>query len=288
MAHTAAIDEAAPANTDPASGGDVQFRSLKRDVRERLELEHYWNDALSGDQQDGGHTNITQKGTGVVANKELLKSSGYSLTAANAHSAIDLAGTWNTTGKPSLLKADVLDTASDADSLLMDLKVSGVEKFSVSKAGVVKAAGVPLNPPTTAAWPIGGVFIAVVPTNPATLLGYGTWVACGVGRVLVGIDPSQTEFDTLREVGGAKTHALSAGQMPTHTHVQTAHVHTSTQVAGNANYYDGARLAGYGDDAVLGALTSSSVAAVNQDAGGGAVHNNLQPYLVVYMWERTA
>ena len=68
MAHTQAINEATPAGTDSASGGAAQFRDLKRDIRQRMELQHYWNDALTGDQEDGKHINITIGGTGVTAN----------------------------------------------------------------------------------------------------------------------------------------------------------------------------------------------------------------------------
>jgi len=75
-------------------------------------------------------------------------------------------------------------------------------------------------------FPVGFVFISVVSTSPATLLGYGTWSAFGAGRVLVGLDAGQTEFDTVEETGGAKTHTLTSGEMPAHTHVQDSHNHT--------------------------------------------------------------
>ena len=75
------------------------------------------------------------------------------------------------------------------------------------------------------AWPVGSVFIAVVSTNPATLLGYGTWAAFATGRTLVGIDAGQTEFDTVEETGGAKTH----------THAGHA-AHAVTQPSAHSNH----------------------------------------------------
>jgi hypothetical protein len=143
MAHTQAIDEAAPAGTDSASGGAAQFRDLKRDIRQREELEHYWNDALTGDQEDGKHINITQKGSGIIANKSLVDSEGYSLTGSNAQSAITQTGTWNTTGTPTFWKGILTDTASNAASKFISWVVGGAEKFTIDKAGdVTKLKGV--------------------------------------------------------------------------------------------------------------------------------------------------
>jgi hypothetical protein len=126
------------------------------------------------------------------------------------------------------------------------------------------------------AFPVGSVFIAVVATNPATLLGYGTWAAFAAGRVLVGLDSGQTEFDTVKETGGAKTHTLTVPEIPGHTHVITS----QTATTGGATSYE------------HGTLDTSSAEAeateVTGSTGGGGAHNNLQPYIVVHMWERTA
>jgi hypothetical protein len=141
MAHTQAIDAAAPLGTDAASGGALEFRNLKRDIKERMELEHFWDDALTGDPQDGTHLNITQIGTGIVANKEMIKGTTYSLTSSNAQSVIDYTGTWNTSGTPTAIKLNLTDTASNSASLLMDLQIGGSSKFKVDKAGKLTTVG---------------------------------------------------------------------------------------------------------------------------------------------------
>jgi hypothetical protein len=63
-------------------------------------------------------------------------------------------------------------------------------------------------------WPVGATFISTVATNPATLIGFGTWTQFATGRVLVAIDASQTEFDVVLETGGAKTHVLVPSEVP--------------------------------------------------------------------------
>jgi microcystin-dependent protein len=92
--------------------------------------------------------------------------------------------------------------------------------------------------------------------------------------VLVGLDSGDAAFDTVEETGGAATHTLTEAEMPAHTHPQTS----PTSASG-----------GTGDFAFD---TNSGGASVDQNAtgstGGGGAHNNLPPYVVVYLWKRTA
>jgi hypothetical protein len=102
-------------------------------------VEHYnggWKNwvRLDGDTMTGALTapNFILSG---VANTAFLAATGYSLTGNNAQSALDIAGTWNTTGTPTALKVNVTDTASNAASLLADLQIGGTSKFKVDKSG---------------------------------------------------------------------------------------------------------------------------------------------------------
>lgn len=124
----------------------------------------------------------------------------------------------------------------------------------------------------TIAWPVGSVYTSIVATNPATLLGGGTWVSFGAGRVLVGLDATQTEFNTVEGVGGAKTHTLSTAEMPAHTHPITAV----------------SDLSGVGTSQGAGTANQATFVGATASTGGGGAHNNLQPYIVVYFWKRTA
>jgi len=119
----------------------------------------------------------------------------------------------------------------------------------------------------TQAFPIGSIYIAVVATNPSSLLGYGTWTAFATGRTLVGIDTGDASFDVIEETGGSKTHTLTVGEIPSHTH------------DGNSSP---------GGSFAWGTTAGSSASSTTGATGGGGSHNNLQPYIVTYMWKRTA
>ena len=65
------------------------------------------------------------------------------------------------------------------------------------------------------AYPVGSIYMnATNATNPGTLLGFGTWASFGAGRVLIGLDSSDTDFDSAEETGGSKTHTLSVAELP--------------------------------------------------------------------------
>lgn len=140
-------------------------------------------------------------------------------------------------------------------------------------------------------YPVGTIYTSVVATNPGTLFGVGTWVAFGAGKTLVGLDAGQTEFDTVEETGGAKTHTLVAGEMPVHTHSVTdpGHSHNITKmnngIGAPFNGVQGSNLS----DTNSGSFISSSTTGITlANAGSGDAHNNLQPYIVVYFFKRTA
>jgi len=101
------------------------------------------------------------------------------------------------------------------------------------------------------------------------------------GRVPVGRDGAQSEFDTLGETGGAKTHTLTVAQMPSHTHTQNPHSHTSGGNGFFVNTDSGANLqSGSSTNRVVRGSTAAATA-TNQNTGGGQPHNNLQPYIAL-------
>ena len=116
-------------------------------------------------------------------------------------------------------------------------------------------------------WPVGSIFISVVATNPAILLGFGTWVAFGTGRFLVGIDTGDADFDVVKETGGAKTHKHSVDVASTVSGGPSA----PTAVASGT----GATVA-----------TSTHTHNVDPAAVDSTIVSNIPPYIVCYFWER--
>lgn len=139
-------------------------------------------------------------------------------------------------------------------------------------------------------YPVGSVFITVENTNPSKWFG-GTWVSFGSGRTLVGVDISQTEFSTVQKTGGEKTHKLTVDESPSHTHAYlVSYVYT-----GNKGYYEANELTNPlpNDGKITAAPANAWNNAPNKysaikETGGGKAHNNLQPYITVYFWRKTA
>lgn len=150
-----------------------------------------------------------------------------------------------------------------------------------------------------ALYPVGSIYTnASVADNPSTLLGFGTWVAFGSGRVMVGQDTADTAFDTLEETGGSKnavvvshTHTGATDAAGSHSHsvtsnfVLTSAVNQPYRIAGDDGSFTGGPVSNTsgvepaGDHAHTFTTSASGVSGANA---------NLPPYVVVRMWKRTA
>ncbi len=118
---------------------------------------------------------------------------------------------------------------------------------------------------------VGYILESAVQINPSEIYG-GTWEEYGVGRVIVGVDASQTEFNLVKKTGGEKTHKLITEELP-----------GSITVRAN-------RTNGYGNTNWSGPL--NGWANYENSRGNGVVtdksHNNLQPYITAYRYVRIA
>jgi microcystin-dependent protein len=161
---------------------------------------------------------------------------------------------------------------------------------------------------------IGDCIISINSENPSKNFG-GEWELLCPGRTIVCIDEEQEEFNSLKKIGGEKTHILTTQEMPVHTHTQNSHTHTAvtnTKGAHRHNFYvkrvftTGTAEQGvkYSEGNSGGEWKWSSgissagdhshtvdvdgKVATNKNAGGGLEHNNLQPFMAVYIWVRIA
>jgi hypothetical protein len=195
----------------------------------------------------------------------------------------------------------------------------GTSTTQVANTAFVQAALQALHP-------VGSIYInASVATNPGTLLGFGTWAAFGAGRVMVGFNAGNTLFDTAEETGGSydaiavtHTHTASAGnQSADHTHSFSATTSTTSltgtfAVSAQANITSGVFSRGTGFSGnggepqtnypinmdashnhtvsgTTGTVSANHNHAITVDSTGTSGTNaNIQPYITVYMWKRTA
>ena len=159
----------------------------------------------------------------------------------------------------------------ETDSTKINLEVADSNDLNLKLTGGDK--GLRLHVLETI-YPVGSIYTnAGVATNPGTLLGFGTWTAFGAGRVIVGVDSTDTDFDAVRETGGSKTHTLTVDELPSHTHQTT--------------------LRGNGEDETQNFPSASdnsdpSRTMTSGATGGGQAHTIVQPYITAYMWRRTA
>jgi hypothetical protein len=136
-----------------------------------------------------------------------------------------------------------------------------------------------------AIYPVGSIYTnAVNSTNPGTLLGFGTWTAFGAGRVMVGFNGSDPLFDSAEETGGSKDAIVVSH---THTATVTDPGHTHTYFRDAATGAGGGGFSGIDSETVTGSSTTG-ITVSNSTTGSSGTNANLQPYITVYMWKRTA
>lgn len=208
-------------------------------------------------------------------------------------------------------RADEIEAAS-----VVGASIQGNDLVLVTHGGTQINVG-RIIPPIVNTYPVGSIYFTDRSANPSTYMGGGTWVRWGKGRVPVGIDEADGQFDGLEETGGAKTHVLSGAEMPNHNHggntgyqshdhthsgwtdSQGAHAHNYFAPKVDAGAVGGSNIYRNREAAVTDTQGAHShnvgTYGVSQNhyhgitaEGGNAAHNNLQPYITCYIWKRTA
>jgi hypothetical protein len=248
--------------------------------------------------------NTTAAGTGIAvpAGKKLVVFSDatnfYTIEAANLTGVLAVVnggtgvttstGTGNTvlSTSPTLttptMTAPVLGTPTSGT---LDNCTSNTETFGTSNTQLATTAFV--QAALQALHPVGSIYTATVSTNPGTLFGFGTWVAYGAGRVLIGDGGGYSAGAT---GGSADAVVVSHNHTASSSVSDPGHAHSYNQPVGQVGYdQGGSQSVPYPTAATTGsASTGISVTTTNTAAGVSGTNANLQPYVVVYMWNRTA
>jgi hypothetical protein len=204
-----------------------------------------------------------------------VTSGGTGVTTSTGSGA-NVLGTSPTIASPTLTGTPVAPTASP-----------GTNTTQIATTAFVQAAATPLS----TIYPIGSIYTSTVSTNPNTLFGFGTWVAFGAGRVLLGDGGGYAAGAT---GGSADAITVSHTHTATTTSTDSGHTHGSSIGSGFISNGGSEQLAG-GNNLNFGrpsttatgtaSISSSTSISTTGSSGTGA---NLQPYIVVYMWNRTA
>ena len=164
---------------------------------------------------------------------------------------------------------------AEIEKLYKMLNTSVIEDNDISQENLITLVTTLMNDKILSIYPVGSIYISTLSTNPSEYIG-GEWEPYSEGRTLIGAGTGtdsrgeSLEF-TLGQIGGEYNHLLTIEEMPSHSH---GYLWRSDMVYWNVSH-------GFGSGANTGAATSDTSA-----TGNDVAHNNLQPYIVTYMWKR--
>lgn len=134
-------------------------------------------------------------------------------------------------------------------------------------------------------YPVGHILMSTNSANPSTYLGFGTWTVWGSGRVPVGINSSDGDFNTVNKTGGAKTVNIS------HNHVESVGADDTTMylTAGSSGGVYGSTINSNANRMTWKGNPTTGATRLNKTSTSGSTAQSIvQPYIVCYMWRRTA
>ena len=226
------------------------------------------NHAAQHNQEQADITAIATKvgtGSATPTNATVLRGNGTGTTTFDqVHLATDVSGTLGISNGGT----GVTSTTGTGNAVLSSspsLSTPSIYNPTITSPTIAGYATV-----LALIYPIGCIYTETTGVNPGTTFGFGTWSAFAAGQVLVGNGTSDQAF-VAGATGGESNHTLTSNEMPAHTHT-----------------------IGFGSDlSNLGVARQSDTGGSffngnTGSTGGGAAHNNLQPYIVAYYWQRIA
>ncbi len=254
--------------------------------------EYYLNSKLTGDYFEEIEFKVNN-GKMISGNKELSFNGkvpvgdSYVKIKANGDVAInitdgefyavkdydEIGASIGTSEDTALLREELAKKIAELEKIVIDNKNELDNKIENNKTSILNLTNKEnSNNVFLKTYPVGSIYISTSSTNPSTIYG-GTWERYGQGKTLVGLNESESEFSTVNKIGGEKTHTLTISEMPRHTH--SLYMNSGTD--------DLSRGFWLVQDAVP---VSTSRANITEYEGWSQPHNNLQPYITVYMWKR--
>lgn len=202
------------------------------------------------------------------------------------------------------LVVNTITTLSGGGTQSQDITVNSISStnntFSIDSSGNAVANSLTLTNYSNIInkiYPVGSIYMSVSSTNPSTLFG-GTWAAWGSGRVPVGINTSDSDFNTVEKTGGNKTHTHTVGA---HSHsLDGSNAYAQVNYTGARAYLKGrTRSSWTPTDGLSGMSTYSQKPSMtwgadvygqtqNSSSFNSGSSSSLQPYITCYMWKRTA
>ena len=211
-----------------------------------------------------------------------------------------------TTPTPTYQDNNILDGADIADMPLYKITIAGVNVSKIERVASIESG---LNEMFNLIYPIGSIYMSAISTNPSILFPGTTWVAWGSGRVPVGVNGNDENFNVTEKTGGQSTITIGSNNIPAHSHTvnDSGHSHNSSTGARNVITATGTvggilvdtATPGHNVPSSLGTIAGEALTIENattgislQNAYGNSSGSadpitNLQPYITCYMWKRT-
>lgn len=207
---------------------------------------------------------------------------------------------------PAYIDNNILDGAEIADMPLCKITITGVNITGIERIATIEKG---MNEIFNLIYPVGCIYMSASDTNPSNLFG-GTWVAWGSGRVPVGVNGNDANFNGAEKTGGVQSITLASNNIPPHSHSinDNGHDHSVSIESRNVITVAGQVGSILTDTANPGNRVPSSLGTIAGEkisinttttgitldnaygnvAGGVDPITNLQPYITCYMWKRTA